>query len=129
MTDIVVDASAVLAVLQDEVGAARAASHLATGLLSTVNVIEIVSRLIDAGAPPGVARRVVGGLQLGIVPLDAAMALEAGVLRATTRARGLSLGDRACIATARVLGLPVLTADRAWAELDLGVEVVLIRGL
>lgn len=128
MTDIVVDASAVLAVLQDEVGAARAASHLATGLLSTVNVIEIVSRLIDAGAPPGVARRVVGGLQLGIVPLDAAMALEAGVLRATTRARGLSLGDRACIATARVLGLPVLTADRAWAELDLGVEVVLIRG-
>lgn len=129
MTDIVVDASAVLAVLQDEVGAARPASHLATGLLSTVNVIEIVSRLIDAGAPPGVARRVVGGLQLGIVPLDAAMALEAGVLRATTRARGLSLGDRACIATARVLGLPVLTADRAWAELDLGVEVVLIRGL
>ena len=48
-------------------------------------------------------------------------------LRALTRAHGLASGDRACLALARRLGLPALTADRTWAELGLGISVVVIR--
>jgi PIN domain nuclease of toxin-antitoxin system len=61
------------------------------------------------------------------VIFDGPMALRAGKLRAAARSRGLSLGDRACLALAQREGLPALTADRAWAGLDIGVEVRLIR--
>lgn len=127
MADAVIDASAVMAVLRGEAGADSVESYLPVGVISAVNVAEVVSRLIDFGAAPDVALRALDGLQVSILPFDTATALEAGVLRQSTRARGLSLGDRACIATAKLLGTPVVTADRAWAELDLGVEVVLIR--
>jgi ribonuclease VapC len=127
MAEAVIDASAVMAVLRGEAGAGEAESYLPVAAMSAVNVAEVVARLIDFGAAPDVALRALDGLQVSILPFDAATALEAGVLRQSTRARGLSLGDRACIATAKLLGTLVVTADRAWAELDLGVEVVLIR--
>lgn len=127
MAEAVIDASAVMALLRGEPGADRVEAYLPTGVISAVNVAEVVARLIDFGAAPEIALRALGGLQVSILPFDAAIALEAGVLRQSTRARGLSLGDRACLATAKVLGTAVVTADRAWAELDLGVEVVLIR--
>lgn len=127
MADAVIDASAVMAVLRNETGADRVESYLADGVISAVNVAEVVSRLIDFGAAPDIALRALCGLRVSILPFDTATALEAGVLRQSTRVRGLSPGDRACIATARLLGTPVVTADRAWATLDLGVEVVLIR--
>lgn len=62
-----------------------------------------------------------------MAPFDTDLALRAALLRNSTRPYGLSLGDRACLALARREGLPVLTADRSWAKLDVGVEVVLIR--
>jgi ribonuclease VapC len=69
----------------------------------------------------------VPGDLLVIFPLDEAQAREAARLRPSTRAAGLSLGDRACLALAASLKLPVLTADRAWAGLQVGVVVELIR--
>jgi PIN domain nuclease of toxin-antitoxin system len=66
-------------------------------------------------------------LGLLVMALDEEQAMRAGFLRASTRAFGLSLGDRACLAQARHLGLPVVTADQKWKDLDVGVEVLVIR--
>jgi PIN domain nuclease of toxin-antitoxin system len=127
MTEVVLDASAVLADLFDEPGAERVRAVAIGALLSAVNFAEVVTKLIDKGFPADEARGTAFRLALTVVPLDEDDAAESGMLRQTTRQFGFSLGDRACLALARRLQLPVLTADRDWARLDLGVEVQLIR--
>lgn len=124
---IVYDSSAVLAILLDEPGARRAVETLDHGVLSAVNASEVVARLIDQGAKDDDARGALQGLDLAIRPFDESLAVAAGVLRRSTRRRGLSLGDRACLALALRERAPVLTADRAWTALELDVEVELIR--
>jgi ribonuclease VapC len=126
MADAVLDASAVLAVVLGECGADRVWA-LPEALISAVNYAEVVSKLIDLGVPPEVAVVRVAQLAAEVAPMDEAAAFGAALLRATTRARGLSLGDRACLALAKARGLPAVTADRAWASVDAGVEIVLIR--
>jgi ribonuclease VapC len=126
MTEVVLDASAVLALLRGERGGAGVEAALGEARLSAVNLSEVAQRLADQW-PEQAVTAVLGDLPCRIVDFDESLALRAGLLRAATRRRGLSLGDRACLALAESLSLPVLTADRAWAELDLGVEVVLIR--
>lgn len=76
----------------------------------------------------GEVRDILGGLHLSIVPFDDELAYDCAGLRPVTKHLGLSLGDRACLALAKREVLPVLTADRVWSELDIGVEVRLIRG-
>jgi PIN domain nuclease of toxin-antitoxin system len=127
MADALLDASAVMALLRGEAGAERVLQVLPDSAISAVNYAEVISKLIDLGAPAAQAIAAAGQLALEIIPLDGSMAIRAGALRQATRSRGLSLGDRACLALATQTGLPTLTADRAWAELDLEVEVVLIR--
>jgi PIN domain nuclease of toxin-antitoxin system len=127
MADVLLDASAVLARLLREPGAERVAASLPGASVSAVNYAEVVGKLIDFGASVEAASAVGGDLGLTVLPFDEADAADAGIMRAATRALGLSLGDRACLTLARRLQLPVLTADRAWADLDLGVEIVLIR--
>lgn len=126
MTKVVLDASAVLAAIHGEAGGATVEPRLNGGKLSTVNLAEVAQRLNDQW-PDDLVVSVLSGLPCDVVAFDEALALRTGLLRRLTRARGLSLGDRACLALAERLGLAVLTADRAWADLDLGVEVVLIR--
>jgi ribonuclease VapC len=126
MTDVVLDASAVLALILGEPGGATVAAQLHEAGLSTVNLAEVAQRLTDQW-PDAQVTTVLDRLPCEVTDFDRAMAMRAGLMRRATRERGLSLGDRACLALAERLGLPVLTADRAWAELDLGVEVVLIR--
>lgn len=127
MADSVVDASAVLALLGREPGAERVSMALPTAVISAANYAEVISKLIEKGLPMPLAISSAADLALEIAALDAAAAVRAGAMHAVTRGRGISLGDRACLALGEQLGLAVLTADRAWAELDLGVEVVLIR--
>lgn len=127
MAECVLDASAVLAVLRGEPGGEQVRDRLAQAVISAANYAEVVSKLIDYGAAGDLAIRAAGELGLFVAPLDEPTATRAGALREVTRPRGLSLGDRACLALAEMLALPVLTADHAWADLDLGVEVVLIR--
>ena len=127
MADVVLDASAVLARMLDELGCEIVEAVIDGASVSAVNLTEVVQRLVDLGANDTSVAETVRALSWRIVEFDEGLALQAGLLRRATRSKGLSLGDRACLALGKRLGLPVYTADRAWAELDLGVEVVLIR--
>lgn len=126
MSDVVLDASALLALLFAEPGAEAVAAVLADALISSVNLAEVASRLTDRGVPEADARAAIAATGVRIVEFDSDQAWEAARLRGPTRAAGLSLGDRACLALARTRSLPALTGDRAWTGIA-GVEVVLIR--
>ena len=127
MARVVLDSSAILARVLGERGQEIVEAVVDGASVSAVNLTEVVQRMIDLGADDvGVAETLLA-LTCQVLVFDEELALQAGLLRRTTRSKGLSLGDRACLALGKRLGLPVYTADRAWAELDLGVEVVLIR--
>ena len=96
-------------------------------LVSAVNLAEVVQKLLEWGFSEEAAQALIDEFVCEIEPLNADDAVRVGLLRRRTQALGLSLADRACLELAIRKALPVLTADRAWAELDLGVEVVLIR--
>lgn len=127
MARIVLDASAILVLLNDEPGAAVVAQALEDAAVSAVNLSEVVAKLLESGMPLEEAEEALGGLGLDVRPFHEGAAWEAGALRAGTRKAGLSLGDRACLALARELGAPALTADGAWAKVSAGVEVRLLR--
>lgn len=127
MTEYVLDSSAILAVSNNETGAEQAASALAGGRVCSVNLAEVVTKFVEAGASFDLARLQVEDLALRTVDFDRDLAIRTGLLRKATLHKGLSLGDRACLALAMREGLPVMTADTAWSDLDLPVEVVLIR--
>jgi PIN domain nuclease of toxin-antitoxin system len=127
MIDWVLDASAALALLLDEPGADRVATALTSAMISSVNAAEVVDRPIRGGGQPRDARRLMLALDCLIVSVDAELGLRAGVLSSETRSKGLSLGDRVCLALAEREQVPALTADPAWRDLDLGIRVQLIR--
>ena len=125
---VVLDASAVLALLQNEAGVDVVAKLLPRGAMSAVNLSEIVAKLTGHGMPAGDVRDALDGLSLDIHSFDREAAFAAGELRRGTRGSGLSLGDRACLALAARLGVAAVTADRAWASLaDDIATVTLIR--
>jgi len=129
MPTCVVDTSAVFVDLNEEQGADEARRWLRDAAISAINLQEVVSKCLDKGVPSEALPALVAALRLDVRPLDASLAMEAGQMRLATARLGLSHGDRACLALARKLGLPAVTADRAWADVakDLGVEVVLVR--
>ena len=127
MADVVLDASAVLALLNSEPGAAEVESHLPGAFLSAVNAAEVAAKLVDAGADAEDAGRTLLRLGARILPFEQGDVVPAAHLRAVSRSAGLSLGDRACLALAERLAVPALTADRVWAELNLDIEIRLIR--
>jgi ribonuclease VapC len=112
----VLDASALLALLQDEPGADAVASRLPACTMSAVNLSEVVAKLAEHGVPVAELRAVLEGLDLDVRPFDVEAAYQAGELRRSTRDAGLTFGDRACLALAVQLGVPQMTADRAWAR-------------
>lgn len=122
-TEVVLDASAALAFLFGESGAAPVRACLPHARMSAVNLTEVVARLSLTGRDPARAH----DLGCRIVDHDARLADLAGRLAPRTAPLGLSLGDRACLALALRDDLPVLTADRAWARLDLGLNIRLVR--
>jgi len=125
---IVVDASAMIALLRKEPGFDLVAREAVGGVMSALNLAETYSRLFDlTQIAPIEWERAIEPLSLSVIPFDEAAAVAAAKLRPATKRLGLSLGDRACLALAIERKLPVLTGDRVWATLDLGVEVRLIR--
>ena len=125
--DLVADASAVIALLVGEPFIRFDATRLSNALISTVNLSEVLARLPELGVPEDAAADAVSRLTLRVVTFDETQARAAARLRALTRQAGLSLGDRACLALASELRLPVMTADRAWRDLDIGVDIRFFR--
>lgn len=124
---IVFDSSALLALTFEEEGAEIAAQALNDGIISAVNASEVITRYVDLGASEEEALTSFRAFGLEIYPFDESLAIATGLMRSATRDAGLSLGDRACLALAIREHSSVLTADRAWATLDLDIAVELIR--
>lgn len=103
----------------EEPGADVVAEALRSGAaMSTVNVAEVAARLHQDGWSRSEVALVFESLGIEVLPFAAEAALLSGRLRTATRALGLGLGDRACLATGCIEGCPVLTSDRSWRELD-----------
>ena len=120
MPRIVLDASAVLAVILEEPGAEVVVEVLRSGAaMSTVNVAEVAARLHQDGWSDAEVALVFESLGIEVLPFGPEAALLSGRLRMATREFGLGLGDRACLASALVEGCPVLTSDRSWQALDI----------
>jgi PIN domain nuclease of toxin-antitoxin system len=127
MASAVLDSSAVLAVLNGEPGVDKIAQVLTDALLSTVNYAEVVAKLVERGTSLVEAKTALQSIALTTVDFDIALAQRTGELRAETRKRGLSLGDRACLSLAQREGVAAITADRSWIGAIPGVEIRLFR--
>ena len=128
MSRYVLDASALLALLNNEAGAQRVKDILPESVIGAVNLCEVVGKLTSGGMSPEDARTSVELISLEVVPFDTALAYKAGMLIGETKKLGLSLGDRACIALGLILNQTVVTAERLWSKLQLDVTVEVIRG-
>lgn len=123
----VLDASALLAVLLEEPGKERVLTVLGSAAIASVNWSEVVARLVNREASDAQVAAAAGLMAGRIEAFGMEDADLAGRLIARTRPLGLSLGDRCCLAFGILRKATVLTTDRAWAGLDVGVAIELIR--
>jgi ribonuclease VapC len=124
---VVLDSSAVLAVLLFEAGADVVLDHLKDAAISTINLTEVATRLVDNGHSIAEARRAIAMLGIEVEATDERQSFAAAALRVQTRERGLSLGDRHCLALGAKLGATVITADQNWQHVKVGVDIKQIR--
>jgi PIN domain nuclease of toxin-antitoxin system len=126
---LILDSSALLALLQQETGAERVAGIIDQARMSVVNYAEIVSYYAKLGSSRDAIDAMLEPLPLTLVPADTELAADAGMLRPVTAEAGLSVGDRFCLALARREGLEAWTADRAWTRVarKVNVKIVVIR--
>lgn len=129
MSAVVLDASALLAMLRGEAGAKKVEGVLAEAFMSVVNMAEVASHYSRLGMPDEVVGAMLKPLPIRLVDASADLCWEAGRLRGLTLEAGLSLGDRFCLALAKREKLPAWTADKKWREIAevVGVKVVAIR--
>ena len=130
-TKIVLDASSVIALINREKGCEIVEKYLEDAIISTVNFAEVIS-VVNRELFKSEADRI-EGLKLitdtlpQIIDFDINQAIISGELDSITKKYGLSLGDRACLALAKYKNIPVLTADKTWSKLNLGIKIKLIR--
>ena len=127
MTNVLLDSSALLALIHREKGSEVVETFLGRACMSAVNYAETLSKLTEKGVPDHEAVSVVEGLLQEIIPFDTRCATFTARLRQETKGLGLSLGDRACLATAEAHKLEVVTADKVWAKLKVPIKLKLIR--
>jgi ribonuclease VapC len=124
----VLDASAVLALVHDEPGSDVVMASLPGSVLGAANLAEVIGKLVDADVDASQLRGLLAAAGVRVEPVTEGDAELAGALRGLAGGRHLSLGDRCCLALAVRSDPPqVLTADRVWADLDLPIEVQLLR--
>ncbi len=124
---LLLDSSAVLAAILGEPGGEIAFAAATEGAISIVNFCEVCTRLVQDGFSADAAQAQVRRFDLKLLPFTEQHALRAAALRPVTSHLGLSLGDRACLAHGLVDRKIIVTADRDWAKLDLGIDIRLIR--
>jgi PIN domain nuclease of toxin-antitoxin system len=124
---IALDASALLAFLFREPGHEDVAAVITDSCLSTVNLSEVIGRFVRDGHDAHMVLNRLSGSSFEIVPFSASGAVLAAELLPQTRPLGLSLGDRACLALALKRGIPAVTADRTWSDVDMGVPIIVVR--
>ena len=122
MTSVVLDASAVLALVRDEPGADKVGPHVGRAAISAVNLQEVIKELLLSGLDATTIRELLDELRLDVRAHDVEAAYAAAGLHSQTKEFGRGLGDRSCLALAMRLGVPALTADREWKK-------VKVRGL
>jgi PIN domain nuclease of toxin-antitoxin system len=128
MNEVVLDASAILAVIQMERGAEKLTAEIReNSVVSTVNLAEVQSKLVKKGYPPEEAWEDALSLGTAPVPFTSEQTRIVGDLIATTEKYGLSLGDRSCLALAIALKAPVYTTEQIWRGLKVGVPIHVIR--
>ena len=128
MTSVVLDASAVLAIVNAEPGADLVRASLAGAIMSAVNYSEVLKKTVEHGGAVEDAAAFVRGLSIAVIPFDEALAAVSADLYPQTKQHGLSLADRACLALGIQRGATVLTADSKWKRLSLSsLKVELIR--
>ena len=127
MSDVILDASAIIAFIKPEPGHEHVAPVIVGARVPALIIAEVCSWLTQRGVTLAAIEEGFGYFAFRVETFDATRAISTGALIARTRHRGLSLADRACLALAMELRLPVVTADRAWADLDLGIDIRLIR--
>jgi len=116
LKDYVLDASAILAVLNQETGSHWVEGILADSCACAANIAEVYGKLAEEGFSELEAEELIDALAIDIVPLDAQLARAIGSLRPVTKELGLSLGDRSCLALATKLGAIAVTADQVWKK-------------
>jgi ribonuclease VapC len=128
MNRIVLDASAILAVLNQESGADKMTPELLNiAVGGTVNLAEVQGKLVENGLSADEAWEATCSLVRETIDFTPEQAKLAGALVAKTRSLGLSLGDRACLALALILDAPVYTTDKSWKKLQAGIRIQVIR--
>ena len=128
MTSVVMDASAVLALVRDEPGADMVTPHVGRATISAVNLQEVIKELLLGGLGATTIREILDELRLDVRPHDVEAAYAAAKMHTQTKEFGRGLGDRSCLALAMQLGVPALTADREWKKVKVkGLKVEHIR--
>ncbi len=127
MPTMVFDSSVLIALFKQEPGCETAENSLNDALISTVNLAEVASYMARNSVPSETIHEALAAFPIEIVPFETEQALIAGCLYRSCKHLGLSLGDRACLALAKSHNLPVLTADRVWSKLDIGISIQTIR--
>ena len=127
MSDVVLDASALMALLRGEEGADKVLACLSRAVISTVNQAEVQTKLVASGLDEQLAWWHIDELGCPSVPFDEQQARAAGGLVKVTQPLGLPLGDRACLALALERKAVVYTTDKVWANLALGMQIEVIR--
>jgi len=123
----VLDTSAVLALCFAEKGAKAVMTRGKNGIMSAVNYSETIAKSTDFGVPLETVNRTLASLKLTIITFDEDHAVAAASFRPATRNLNVSFADRACLGTASLACLPVLTADRKWEKIDFDLEIIFIR--
>jgi PIN domain nuclease of toxin-antitoxin system len=127
MSKVVLDASALLAFLNGEPGGDLVPADTGEAVISTVNLAEVISVLTKRGVAESEIRRRLRQLALDVLDFDRSIAERTGLMIASTQTHGLSLGDRACLATSLSQRLPVMTCDRSWSNVAVGASVQVLR--
>jgi len=123
----VLDASALLVLINEERGHEEVAHYLPEACISAVNLSEVISILHGTSMPNKEIKQLMKELIHSVVPFDEIHAYQTAQLRSLTKEKGLSLGDRACMALGKIKNISVVTADKIWKSLEIDLEIILVR--